>query len=345
MALHNRVNSNELRQKVKESDIPRTTLSFYRYVKIEDPVAFRPTLYRAFDKLGVFGRIYIAKEGINAQASVPTENLDAFRECLDNINGFENMRLNIAVDDDPTSFFKLGIKVRHKILADGLDDSTFDPSKGGEHLNAVRFNELSQHPEATIIDMRNHYESEIGHFKDSVRPKVDTFRESLPIIKEMLEGKEDKPLLMYCTGGIRCEKASAWFKHQGFKDVYQLDGGIINYAHQVENEQLENRFIGKNFVFDERLGERIDDQIIATCHQCGEPCDTHTNCANDHCHILFIQCKKCAEKYEKCCSHTCSSYASMTKEERREKAKGKLFNGDIFPNGHYRPDMGELPTE
>ena len=123
----------------------------------------------------------------------------------------------------------------------------------------------------------------------------DTFRDSLDIIEEDLsEFKEEKNLVMYCTGGIRCEKASAYYKHKGFKKVFQLEGGIIEYARQVQNKGLENKFVGKNFVFDHRRGERISEEIIAHCHQCGNPCDTHVNCANEACHLLFIQCEECA---------------------------------------------------
>ena len=110
---------------------------------------------------------------------------------------------------------------------------------------------------------------------------------------------------MYCTGGIRCEKASAYFKHKGFKNVFQLEGGIIEYAKQVKAEKIKNQFIGKNFVFDERRGESISNCIIAKCHQCGSPCDTHVNCSNEACHLLFIQCESCQDKRQVCCSSEC----------------------------------------
>src|SRR5699024_1198300 len=140
-------------------------------------------------------------------------------------------------------------------------------------------NELLNNPDTICIDMRNHYESEVGHFKGAVTPDVDTFRESLPIIEDDLKKhKEDKNLLMYCTGGISCEKASAYFKYKGFKNDFQMKGGMIEYARQAETDGIPNEFRGKNFVFDNRLGERISDEIIAKCHQCGKPCDTHTNC-------------------------------------------------------------------
>jgi UPF0176 protein len=228
----------------------------------------------------------------------------------------------------------LKVKVRDKIVTDGLNDSTFDVTQKGKHLNAEGFNDLLEDPDTICVDMRNHYESEIGHFKGAITPDVDTFRDSLPIIEEDLaELKEDKKLLMYCTGGIRCEKASAYFKHKGFKNVYQLEGGIIEYTRQVKDKGLENKFIGKNFVFDERRGERITEDIISQCHQCGSPCDTHVNCANEACHLLFIQCKSCQEKTQNCCSDTCTSIIQLPFEEQKALRKGLHNSNKIFKKG------------
>ena len=129
--------------------------------------------------------------------------------------------------------------MRDKIVADGLNDETFDVTNRGVHVDADTFNKLIDNPNTVLVDMRNHYESEIGHFKNAITPDVDTFRESLDIIEEDLKDhKEDKNLVMYCTGGIRCEKASAYYKHKGFKKVFQLDGGIINYVRQVNEKGL-----------------------------------------------------------------------------------------------------------
>ena len=138
---------------------------------------------------------------------------------------------------------------------------------------------------------------------------------------------------MYCTGGIRCEKASAYYKHKGFKKVYQLEGGIIEYARQVKNKGLENKFIGKNFVFDHRRGERISEEVIANCHQCGQPCDTHVNCANEACHLLFIQCEACAEKMENCCSSECLEVIQLPYEEQKKLRSGKHNSNKIFKKG------------
>ena len=224
--------------------------------------------------------------------------------------------------------------MRHKIVADGLNDDTFDVTNKGIHVGAEQFNQLIEDEKTVLVDMRNHYESEIGHFKNAVTPDVDTFRDSLDIIEEDLkDSKDDKKLVMYCTGGIRCEKASAYFKHKGFKNVYQLEGGIIEYTRQVNDQNLENKFLGKNFVFDHRRGERISEEIIANCHQCGKSCDTHVNCANEACHLLFIQCEECKEKMEECCSNECKDINRLPFEEQKKLRKGKGNSNKIFKKG------------
>ncbi len=334
--LFNRINKKELKQKLFQDTTERTTLSFYKYVHIDDPDKFRDQLYEALINTNTFGRIYIAKEGVNGQISVPTSQLDTFKEILDTFEFLNGIRLNIAIEDDGHSFYVLKIKVRYKIVADGLNDNRFDVTKKGKHLNAVGFNELTENSETVIVDMRNHYESEVGHFENAILPKAETFREALPEVIELLDKHKEKPIIMYCTGGIRCEKASAYLKHKGFEDVYQLDGGIIEYTRQVNSQNLENKFIGKNFVFDERLGERITDQVISVCHQCGNACDHHVNCANDACHLLFIQCPSCAEKYEACCSTKCKDFNQLSLEEQKEKRKTTTFNGSKFGKGRYK---------
>lgn len=334
--LRNLVNSEELKARMLTSEEPRTTLSFYRYHHIEEPQQFRDALYERWRALGVFGRIYVAKEGINGQISVPTVQLDAFRENMYAIPWLDGARLNIAIEDDGKSFYKLKIKVRDKIVADGLDDGSFDVTRRGRHLSAVEVNQLLDDPSTVVVDMRNHYESEVGHFEGAICPDVETFREALPVVEELLEGKEDAPIVMYCTGGIRCEKASAYYLHKGFDKVYMVDGGIIEYARQCREQGLPIRYLGKNFVFDERMGERIGDEVISRCHQCGKPSDRHVNCVNDACHILFIQCSDCAAKYNNCCSRTCSDFLALP-EARRMQLRGQIaFNGTTFGKGRYK---------
>jgi UPF0176 protein len=328
--LHNRVSNKELKARMLSEKEPRITISFYQYYPIQHPQAFRDELWRKLNALKVFGRIYVAHEGINAQVSVPQCNFEGLKDILYSYAWLDGLRLNIAVDDDGKSFWVLKIKVRQKIVADGIDDPSFSMERRGQYLKASEVNELLKNPDTLVIDMRNHYEYEVGHFKGAVEIPSDTFREQLPMAVDMVKGNEDKPIIMYCTGGIRCEKASAFMLHNGFKNVFHIEGGIIHYVHQVQEEGLEQKFIGKNFVFDNRLGERVTEDIIATCHQCGKPADTHTNCANDACHMLFIQCETCHEKYEGCCSNRCKEFIHLPIEEQKELRKGIDKGANIF---------------
>lgn len=334
--LHNRVSRRELKERIKNDPTLRTTLSFYRYFFIEEPVSFRNILFRDLTALGVLGRIYLAHEGINAQVSLPTEKMNAFRNYLNSIDSLKGIRLNIAVDDDGKSFYVLDIKVRNKIVADGITDPTFDMARKGKYVTAEQFNQLTNDPDTIIIDMRNHYEYEVGHFERAVEIPSDTFREQLPLAVDMMKEHKDKNIIMYCTGGIRCEKASAYMLHRGFKNVFHLEGGIIHYVHQARQKGLEIKFHGKNFVFDQRLGERITDEIIAQCHQCGKPADTHVNCANDACHLLFIQCEECKEKYEGTCSSACQEFIHLPAEEQKKRRSGIDKGRNVFNKARAR---------
>ena len=334
--LHNRVSQRELKERLYEEKEPRTTISFYHYFLIPDPAAFRDQLYIRLSSVNAFGRIYVANEGINAQLSVPASKYPSFTEILSSIAGLENVRLNIAVDDDGKSFWVLKIKVRDKIVADGITDPGFSMENKGRYVNAEEFNNLTESEDTVIVDMRNHYEYEVGHFEKAVEVPSDTFREQLPMAAAMLKDKKDATIIMYCTGGIRCEKASAYLLHKGFSNVYHLEGGIIHYANTVKAKGLENKFRGKNFVFDGRLGERISDEIIATCHQCGQPADTHTNCANTACHLLFIQCAACAEKYDGCCSAECQHVLMLPVEEQKQLRKGIDKGRMVFNKSRQR---------
>ncbi len=324
-----------LKAQMADDNTPRTTVSFYKYFKIQNPEGFRDDFYQKAQSLGVLGRVYIAAEGINAQVSVPTENFNRFKSFLFSIPALDQVRLNTAVADDSHSFYMLKVKLRKKIVADGLDDESFNPADTGEYLSAQAFNELTDDPNTILVDMRNHYESEVGHFEGAILPDVDTFREELQVAEDLLKDNKDKNLVMYCTGGIRCEKASAYMKHLGFKNVFHLEGGIIKYARDAKSQGLKNKFKGVNFVFDERLAERISDDVIAQCHQCGSPFDKHTNCANLGCHILFIQCPKCKENYNNCCSEACKEVVQLPEEEQRKIRKGYQQKRNVFKKGRF----------
>lgn len=341
-ALHNRVSQKELKERLYNEAEQRTTISFYQYHPIPDPQSFRDNLYQALQPLKVFGRIYIASEGINAQISVPESNFDAMKSALYYYPFLNGIRLNIAVDDDGKSFWVLKIKVRNKIVADGIADPTFSMERKGQYVNASQMNSLLQDDNTIVVDMRNHYEYEVGHFVKAIEIPSDTFRDQLPMAVDMLKDKKDHPIIMYCTGGIRCEKASAYMLHHGFNNVFHLEGGIINYAQQVKKENLESAFIGKNFVFDDRLGERITNDIIAKCHQCGKPADQHTNCKNDACHLLFIQCEACRLQYDGCCTPECQQEYHLPKDEQKKLREGRQNGVMIFNKSkqRLRPRLG-----
>lgn len=345
--LHNRVSQKELKERLYQETEKRITTSFYQYHPIQNPQQFRDELYKGMDPVKVFGRIYVAKEGINAQVSVPQSNFKAFKEFLYSYSFLKGIRLNIAVDDDGKSFWVLKIKVREKIVADGIDDPTFSMERKGRYVDAKQMNELLHDENTIVVDMRNHYEFEVGHFVKALEVPSDTFREQLPMAVEMLKNQKDKNIIMYCTGGIRCEKASAYMLHNGFTNVYHLEGGIINYARQIKENSLESRFMGKNFVFDDRLGERITEDVIAKCHQCGKPADSHTNCKNDSCHLLFIQCQECAKQFDGCCSPECQGTYNLPLEEQKKLRQGRQNGIMVFNKSkqRLRPRLNETKCE
>ena len=325
--LHNHIDKEILKQNLAEEKFERTTISFYRYIIINDTEEFRNQLYIKLSELNCLGRIYVAREGINAQMSVPTYNMDEFLLWLDSNEYLNNMPIKYAVEDDGKSFYKLIVRLKNRILADGLEDDSYDVTNVGKHLSALEFHELASKDDTLLIDMRNRYESEIGHFENAVCPEADTFREEIQIVTEEFKHQKDRKVLLYCTGGIRCEKASAYLKHMGFNDVNQLHGGVIEYARQIKKANLPSKYIGKNFVFDSRMSESIDQQIISHCHQCGSVADTHVNCANNACHLLFIQCEDCGEKHNHCCSDDCKDFIVLPKETQKKLRKEKVFNG------------------
>lgn len=321
----------EKRARVAADIRPRTTLSFYRYVHIADPAEMRERLYEALLKWDCLGRIYVATEGINAQMNVPNEHFTAFDTWLQSQSEFAGVPYKRAVEEKEfSSFYKLTIKIRPKIVADGLDDSSFDVTNTGEYLTAAEMNEYIDDPDAVVVDMRNRYESEIGHFTRAVTPDVDTFREELQLVPTLLDEQKDKKVALYCTGGIRCEKASAWLKHQGFTNVKHLKGGVIDYKHQVEKDGLPNYFKGTNFVFDERLGERIGDEVISYCHLCNKnKSDQHYHCKNQVCHVLFLGCDDCVTRKNGYCSRRCAVFDELPTSWK--KAFARLMNRYFRP--------------
>ena len=333
---YNKLNKEQAAKKIAEEGFDRTVLSFYKYVRIKNPERLRDLLFEQWEALCVLGRVYVAEEGINAQVSVPDFNLEAFKAQVKGIAHFKDLDFKVAIEKNNYSFFKLTIKVKDQIVADGLKPSDYDVTNPGKHVNAKEWNELMEKG-AIVVDMRNHYESEVGHFSGALLPESVTFKEELPLVKNLLSGKENEKVLLYCTGGIRCEKASAYLKNEGFKEVHQLSGGIVRYAQEVKEHGLENKFKGKNFVFDNRLGERVSEDVVSNCHQCGQKSDNHTNCANLNCNLLFIQCEGCKKKNKNCCSPACIEITLLS-EEKQKKIRSKRRKKPIF-NNHRKVDL------
>jgi len=340
--LYNKKSREILLKELQEESFKRITGSFYRYRTIKNLEEFRDILYKEWSALKIYGRIYVAEEGINAQFSCPEQNWEPFKKNLQSHNNLKEILIKTAIEDGE-SFYKLTIKIKDEIVAFGISEDEYNMQVIGKHLSAKFFNEKLNNKNSLVVDMRNYYESEVGHFENAIIPDVDTSRDLLPEVKKLLKGHEEDEILLYCTGGIRCEKASAYLINSGFQNVNQLKGGIIQYTRDVKKEGLEPKFIGKNFVFDARLSERVTEDILSFCHQCGATADQHLDCGNDACHILFIQCKKCNLKYEGCCSEECQGFARLPIEEQRvlRKDPKKIVSKARYSN-RVKPKLNKL---
>ena len=329
--LYNKINRSVLIESLKNENFKRITASFYKYIIINEPQKFRDSLYILFDKYEIYGRIYVALEGINAQVSIPEKNWILFLKMIKQVKELRNVQIKKALQEG-NSFYKLTIKVRKELVAYNLFKSDYDMDKVGKHLDSEEYNSALDNPNTTIVDMRNYYECEVGQFENAIIPNAETSKELLPKVKKLLKGKEKNKILLYCTGGIRCEKASSYLIKNGFKDINQLQGGIIQYANDMKEKNLKSKFIGKNFVFDNRLGERVTEDVISKCHICQEPCDNHTDCKNDACHILFIQCEKCNKKLMGCCSDDCKNFTLLPYEDQKKRRKDsrKIISKTFF---------------
>ena len=340
--MYNKKSKIELKKSLKRESFNRITCSFYKYCFIDNPEGLRNKLFSDLIEQDILGRIYVSKEGINAQISIPEHNVEDFKSYIHSIDVFSDIKFKHAVEEG-TSFLKLKILVRDEIVAYKVPEESYDMNKTGVHLKPVDFNSSIKEKDAIVVDMRNYYESEVGRFKNAIIPDAHFSKELLPKVAEVLEGKEDKKVHLYCTGGIRCEKASSYLIKKGFKEVYQLEGGIIQYAHDMKENDLKSEFIGKNFVFDDRMGERVTNDIIGKCHQCKTPSDDHKNCKNDACHLLFIQCDKCAEKYNDCCSNACNEFLQLdieTQKKLRKDENKKVSSAKLSTK--FRPKLYKL---
>ncbi len=292
-------------ERAKRETFPRRILSFYRYMHIDDPATLRDDLYKSWHALHIFGRIYVSTEGYNAQMSVPEHNWEEFETNIRQFPVFKDVFFNFAVEPKPFAFFKLDIRNRKRLVVDGLPDGFMETATPGPHLEPHQFHEMVGQKDVVVVDARNGYECLIGHFENAIKPTSKTFSKVLPELKEKLQDMKSKKIIMYCTGGIRCEKASAYLKKDGFENVFQLKNGIVNYLRHVKENQIDSKFKGSNYVFDERMAEGTNAEKLASCQHCNTPHQIHSNCGHIHCHILMVQCPSCAEKFDGCCSESC----------------------------------------
>ena len=330
--LYNIYGKEQLKDRLENENFSRITCSFYNYHSIENLESTRDNLYNDLNALNILGRIYIAKEGINAQFNIPDYNWDAFLSLNNKYPFLKNIKIKKAVQEG-VSFLKLKVLIKDEIVAWGISRKEYNMDKTGQHLNAVEFNNLIAEEDTLLIDMRNRYESEVGRFENAICPQSKRSKDLIKEVKKLIENKKNKKIAIYCTGGIRCEKASSHLIKEGYENVFQLDGGIIEYAHQIKEKNLKSKFIGKNFVFDNRLGERITDDVIAECHLCDSPSDEHINCNNDACHILFIICEDCSAELDGCCSSECQEIYHLPIKDQKEARKkfAKKFKNNFRP--------------
>ncbi|XBC37999.1 MAG: rhodanese-related sulfurtransferase [Buchnera aphidicola (Floraphis choui)] len=303
--LHNLISNKELKNRMLFDNVPRITVSFYKYFFIKDVQKFRDDWYINFNSLKIFGRVYVAQEGINAQISIP---INIYNDVKNFIYSYSDALNNVYINeslDNKKSFWVLRIKTKKTILLDGLHRNSYNLNYSGIYLNAFDVNRIFNQKDVIFLDIRNHYEYKIGHFERSINIPVNTFREQLKEIVVFLKNEKNKKIVIYCTGGIRCEKTSSWMAYNKFKYIYQIRGGIIGYVNDARKNNLPIYFKGKNFVFDERISEVVSNDILSKCFQCDEYCDAYKNCHNNFCHNLFIQCIKCSKKFKNCCSQNC----------------------------------------
>ncbi|MGM7701385.1 oxygen-dependent tRNA uridine(34) hydroxylase TrhO [Pseudalkalibacillus sp. Hm43] len=289
-------------------------LLFYKYVDIEDPEYFARKHLKFCKELGVFGRVLVAREGINGTVSGTLEQTEAYMKALHADPRFEDMEFKREASD-AHAFNRISVKARDEIVSLRLDDD-LDPNEvTGRHLSPKEWKEALEDEDVIVLDARNDYEYDIGHFRNAIRPDIKAFRDLPEWIQKNLADKKDKKILTYCTGGIRCEKFSGYLVREGFENVNQLHGGIIKYGQDPETKGAH--FDGKCFVFDERMTTDInqtdDQKIVGKCHHCGTQAEQFVNCPIDECDKLHITCENCKEEYESCCSNECKEAFTASK--------------------------------
>ena len=283
------------------------TLLYYCYSTIADAEQFAADHLKFCKSLGLTGRIIVAEEGLNGTVSGTAESCKTYMETIHTDERFAHTDFKIDEVDEP-SFVKMHCRYKSEIVHSGLrDPNVIDPKKQtGKHLEPADFLAMKDRDDVVILDVRSNYEHSVGKFKNAVTLDIDNFRDFPSKINELAQYK-DKKILTYCTGGIKCEKASALLLHEGFENVYQLHGGIIKYGKEAGGEDFE----GKCYVFDNRLTvdvNQVNPVVISTCYNCGKHTDKMINCANPECNEHFTQCDECGTKLEGACSTECQTH-------------------------------------
>lgn len=297
---------------------PYRVLLYYCFTKIDDPAAFTEDHRALCESLGLKGRILIAEEGINGTCSGPIDACEQYMAALAGDSRFEGIEFKID-EADEHAFKKLFVRLRPEIITLGERVEGRVEERTGHHLDPVEWQRMMDKEDVVILDGRNDYEHEVGRFRGSIRPPVESFKEFPGWLRANRELFDNKRILTYCTGGIRCEKLSAWMLQEGFKDVFQLHGGIVEYAKHPETQG--EGFEGINVVFDDRVavpaGERASE--LTRCRECGTPTINYVNCANVLCNDRILLCEKCEEATGRTCSEACRNAPLLRHKDAKLK--------------------------
>ncbi len=287
-------------------------LLYYQYVEIEDPDYFARKHLKYCQSLNLKGRVLVGKEGINGTVSGTVEDTERYMDELKADERFRDMVFKID-EAEGHAFKKMHVRPREEIVSLKLEEDVNPKEITGNYLEPKEFMEALEDDDVIVIDARNDYEYDIGHFRNAIRPDIKAFRDLPDWIEQNLSDQKDKKVLTYCTGGIRCEKFSGYLMKKGFSDVSQLHGGIVTYGKDPEVQG--KYFDGKCFVFDDRLAVNVnrtdEDTVVGKCYHCEEPADTYINCANVQCDKLHIVCDSCKEEYNHYCSSACEEEVRM----------------------------------
>ena len=287
------------------SDVYQVLL-YYRFTPIDDPAAFAEEHRALCERLGLRGRILVSGNGINGTVSGPTEACRTYMDTLHADPRFTGMPFKID-EVDGHVFQKLFVRVKPELVTFRTEYELDPAKKTGTHLSPTAYHEMLQRDDVIILDGRTDYEFDLGHFSTAIRPDVASFKEFPTWIAEHMGDVKDRPILTYCTGGIRCELLTAWMLEEGFTNVYQLDGGIVTYGKDPKVKGA--LWDGKCYVFDERIWVDInhtdDRRVVGTCHHCGRPTERYVNCANLDCHKQHLSCEVCEERMARSCSPEC----------------------------------------